>query len=193
MMVARRIPGPAYANLQGRKPWEVWRGCASDAMGISALAVCCGAASDARWGGERGGDEPGRPIAIGRTGGAQRRSNGKTAIQGGTRASVVIAGREPAKQKCSPAILPGAELDHDVSILMTAVHAAGRERGEAPRWNVSMMIMRPPQHGHRCASGLGSLASAQLVSPASGCAAGTSSKRRARAMLSARAPLASNP
>jgi len=54
-----------------------------------------------------------------------------------------------------------------------------------------MMIMRPPQHGHGCESGLGSLASAQLVSLASGCAAGTSSKRRARAMLSARVPLAS--
>ena len=56
-----------------------------------------------------------------------------------------------------------------------------------------MMIMRPPQHGHGCESGLGSLASAQLVSPASGCAAGTSSKWRARAMLSARVPLANRP
>jgi hypothetical protein len=27
--------------------------------------------------------------------------------------------------------------------------------GEAPRWNVSMMIMRLPQHGHGCESGLG--------------------------------------
>jgi hypothetical protein len=26
MMVARRTPGPAYANLQGRKPREVWSG-----------------------------------------------------------------------------------------------------------------------------------------------------------------------
>src|SRR5947209_20458069 len=30
--------GPAYANLQGRKPREVWSGRASDAMGISVLA-----------------------------------------------------------------------------------------------------------------------------------------------------------
>src|SRR6202453_4008061 len=38
-----------------------------------------------------------------------------------------------------------------------------------------MMTMRPPQHGHGCESGLGSFASAQLSSPGSGCAAGTSS------------------
>src|SRR6266702_712787 len=98
MTVARRTRGPAYANLQWRKPRDVWRGCASDAMGISALAVCCGTALNARLGSDRGGDEPGRPIAIGRTGGAQRRSNGKTAIQ----ASMVIAGREPTKQKVQP-------------------------------------------------------------------------------------------
>jgi hypothetical protein len=34
MKVARRTPGPASANLQWRKPREVWRGGASDAMGI---------------------------------------------------------------------------------------------------------------------------------------------------------------
>src|SRR5437762_7524607 len=112
MMVARRTRGPAYANLQGRKPRDVWRGCASDAMGISALAVCCGTALNACLGSDRGGDEPGRPIAISRTGGAQRRSNGKRAIQGGTRASMVIAGREPTKQKCNSAILPRAEFGH---------------------------------------------------------------------------------
>jgi hypothetical protein len=114
-------------------------------------------------------------------------------IQDGVRASLIIAGREPAKQKCFRAILPRGDLDHDVSILITAVDAAGRWRGEEPRWNVSMMTMRPPQRGHGCESGLGSLASAQLVSPASGCAAGTSSRRRARAMLSARVPLANRP
>jgi hypothetical protein len=80
-----------------------------------------------------------------------------------------------------------------VSILITAGDAAGRVRGEEPRWNVSMMTMRPLQHGHGCESGLGLLASAQLVSPASGYAAGTSSKRRARTMLSARVALANRP
>ena len=42
-----------------------------------------------------------------------------------------------------------------------ALDAAGRERGEKPRWNISMMTMRPPQHGHGWASGL--LVWAQLV------------------------------
>jgi hypothetical protein len=38
---AAHTGGPAYANLRGRKPREMWRSFASDAMGISALAVCC--------------------------------------------------------------------------------------------------------------------------------------------------------
>lgn len=42
MMVAWRTLGPAYANLQWRKPREVWRGSASEAMGISTRMV-------ARW------------------------------------------------------------------------------------------------------------------------------------------------
>jgi len=47
-------------------------------------------------------------------------------IRGGVRANLIIAGREPAKQKCCLAILPRGDLDHDVSILITAVDAAGR-------------------------------------------------------------------
>src|SRR5229473_4989275 len=47
-----------------------------------------------------------------------------------------------------------------------------------------MMTMRPPQQGHGCE---GSASSTRLSSPASGCSAGTSSRRRALAMLSARA------
>ena len=43
-----------------------------------------------------------------------------------------------------------------------------------------MIIMRPPQHGHGCDSGLGSSVSARLVSAASGCAVDGSSNRRAR-------------
>src|SRR5664279_3862928 len=38
---AAHTAGPAYANLQGRKPRDVGRGGASDAMGISAWVVCC--------------------------------------------------------------------------------------------------------------------------------------------------------
>jgi hypothetical protein len=39
---------------------------------------------------------------------------------------MVIAGREPAKQTGSNIILPRTDLDHDVSILITAVEVAGR-------------------------------------------------------------------
>jgi hypothetical protein len=42
-----RAPGPASANLQGRKPRETGRGGASDAMGIAVLAVCCQGALNA--------------------------------------------------------------------------------------------------------------------------------------------------
>jgi hypothetical protein len=98
--------GPAYANLQGRKPREVGRAGASDAMGISSRAVCCRGGlivclASGRWDGELG-----QPIAMGRTGVAQLRSNNTTVIQGGARASLFIAGREPAKQKCCTGMSP---------------------------------------------------------------------------------------
>src|SRR5450432_4333814 len=142
MTVARRTAGPAYANLQWRKQREVWRGRASDAMEIWTRAACrrcalIGSLGSSRWGGEFGG-----PIAMGRTGVTQRRSNEKRAFQDGARASLVIAGRELAKQKGRTGLSPGIDAGHDVSILITAVEVAGRARGEAPRWNVSMMIMR---------------------------------------------------
>src|ERR1700722_4771572 len=88
-------------------------------------------------------------------------------------------------------ILPRTNLDHDVSSLTTAVEVAGRSRAEHARWNLSLTVMLPPQHGQGCESGFGSLASAPQVTAASGCAAGTSSRRRAWAMFSARVPLAS--
>ena len=37
------------------------------------------------------------------------------------------------------------ELDHDVSIL---IWPGEKARGARPGWNLSMTIMRPPQHGH---------------------------------------------
>src|SRR6202030_3425046 len=49
-----RHEGPAYANLQGRNPREMWRGCASVALGISALAVRCRGELGACATGERG-------------------------------------------------------------------------------------------------------------------------------------------
>jgi hypothetical protein len=63
---------------------------------------------------------------MGRTGVASARSNHTTAIAGGARSRLIIAGRVSAKQRCSPVILPRTTLDHDVSILITAVDAAGR-------------------------------------------------------------------
>ena len=70
----------------------------------------------------------------------------------------------------------------------------GRYRGVEPRSNVSMIIMRPPQHGH----GWGGLSVAATLSGAcclcavcAGFAAAISS--RARAMVWALVPLASRP
>ena len=104
----------------------MWRSCASEAMGISALAVCCRGALTACLGSGRKGDEVGRPIAIGRTGVAQRRLTDKAVVQGGATTSMVVAGREPAKEQCSTGLLPRTWSDHDVSILIAAVDAAGR-------------------------------------------------------------------
>jgi hypothetical protein len=68
-------------------------------MEISALAACCRSRWNACLGSDRASDEPGRPIAIGRSCIAQRRSSDRRASQGGARSSLVIASREPAKQK----------------------------------------------------------------------------------------------
>ena len=104
----------------------MWRDRASDAMGISVLAVCCRVALNACLGSDRGGDETFRPVATGRTGVAQRRSNDRTAISGCARASRIIAGQEPSIQTCRTGVSPRIDFDHDVSILITAVDAAGR-------------------------------------------------------------------
>ena len=95
-------------------------------MGISALVVCCRGALTASLGNGRWGGELGRPIAIGRTGVARRRLIDEAVVQGGATASMVMAGREPAKQKCSTGMWSRTDPDHDVSILITAVDAAGR-------------------------------------------------------------------
>jgi hypothetical protein len=64
-------------------------------------------------------------------------------------ASAIMAGREPAPRIGRfPASL-SCKCAHDVSIrIATAVIAVGRCLGSRPRSKVSMMIMRPPQHGH---------------------------------------------
>ena len=95
-------------------------------MEISALAVCCRRALTASLGSGRRGGELGWPIAIGRTGVAWRRLIDEVVVQGGATASMVMAGREPAKQKCGTGMSLRTDSDHDVSILITAVDAAGR-------------------------------------------------------------------
>src|SRR6266478_6476615 len=101
MKVERRARGPAYANLQGRKPREAWRGGASDAMGISALAVCGRGTLIGSLVSGRRGSEFSRPIATGRTVAARRRLIDETIVHGGAMASTVMGGREPSKQKRS--------------------------------------------------------------------------------------------
>ena len=78
---------------------------------------------------------------------------------------------------------------HDVSIL---IGLGGRVRGVAPRSKVSMMIMRPPQHGHG-SGGIGGSSSLASASLGSLCVGGTSSNLRERARFSARPPLANRP
>src|SRR6266850_115731 len=94
MKVAPRARGPTSENLQGRKPREVGRGGASDAMGISVLHRSVdrlfGKRSMAR-----------RVCFVDRD-----RQNHR----GGATASMVIAGREPAKQKCTTGMFPQTDL-----------------------------------------------------------------------------------
>ena len=104
----------------------MWRDGASDAMGISMLTVCCRRALDACLEYDRRCDEPGRPVTTCGIGVAQQWPNDTTAIYGGARARMIIAGRGPAKQTGSLIILPRTDLDHDVSILITAMEVAGR-------------------------------------------------------------------
>jgi hypothetical protein len=63
---------------------------------------------------------------MGRTGVKRRRLNDEMAVLGETRTSMVVAGREPAKQNCSTGMSPRTETDHDVSILITIGDVAGR-------------------------------------------------------------------
>src|ERR1700739_4393384 len=126
MMVARRTRGPAYANLQGRKPREVGSGGALEAMGIWSLVLCCRSALSACLGSDRGGNEPGQPIATGRIGVAHRRSSDKTAVHDRTAASMLLAVWEPAKSKGRTGLSPQIDAGHDVSILTMAADVLGR-------------------------------------------------------------------
>jgi hypothetical protein len=58
-------------------------------MGIWSLVLCCRSALSACLGSDRGGNEPGQPIATCRTGVAHRRSSDKTAVHDRTAASML--------------------------------------------------------------------------------------------------------
>ena len=58
------------------------------------LQACCRGALIASLGSSRGGGEHCRPVATGRTGVAQQRSNDRTAVPGCAMASLIIAGQE---------------------------------------------------------------------------------------------------
>ena len=61
-----------------------------------------------------------------------------------------MAGRDAARKASSFPVLRLWRDRHEVSILIATVGAVGRYRGVLPRLKVSMMIMRPPQHGQGC-------------------------------------------
>jgi hypothetical protein len=93
-------------------------------MGISALVICCPRALTVALGSDQSGSDLSGPIATGSTGVAQQRLIDESVVQGGATASMVMAGREPAK--CSTGMSRRTYSDHDVSILITAMDAAGR-------------------------------------------------------------------
>src|SRR5260370_1401930 len=61
--------------------------------------------------------------------------------------SAAVADRGPAR-KIGILNLGGGERDHEVSTLRAMIGRVGRWWGVEPRLKVSMMFMRPPQHGH---------------------------------------------
>ena len=118
--------GATHSGAGVRKPprEETAGGGASGVMGISALAVCWRRALTVALGSDQSGGELSGPIATGSTGVAQQRLIDESVVQGGATASMVMAGREPAK--CSTGMSRRTYSDHDVSILITAMDAAGR-------------------------------------------------------------------
>ena len=74
-----------------------------------------------------------------------------------------MAGREPAEKTSGFVASWRGRRRHEVSILIAGVCGVGRYLGEPPRSKVSMMIMRPPQHGHGRGSTDGSPGSAGLA------------------------------
>ena len=89
----------------------MWSGRASNAMGISASAVFGRGSLTAALGRESEGEEAGRSIAMVGTGVTRRKTNDESGFQCGARASLVVAGGEPAKER--PAFLLGSDFDSE--------------------------------------------------------------------------------
>src|SRR3981081_396978 len=124
--------------------------------------------------------------------GNQGRSMAKFTWQRHICTSAAVADRGPAR-KNGILNLGGGGRDHDVSILIT-VGGGGLYCGVEPRLKVSMMFMRPPQHGH----GWAAWSVRGAVSGGCGwCAVCTgataANSSRIRAMVSVLVPLASRP
>ena len=81
---------------------------------------------------------------------------------------------------------------HEVSILIATGAGVGWCFGSQPRAKVSMMNIRPPQHGHGRGSALGSSIAGLDGSDSFGLD-GMASSLRACAMFAARLPVASSP
>src|SRR4029077_18365742 len=106
-------------------------------------------------------------------------------------ARIMVAGRGPAAQIGIFVALCLGDCAHEVSILIAMIGAVGRCRGIEPRLKISMMTMRPPQHGQGCERVCVSLPS--LLSVVSLWDFWLPSSWRQRAMLSAQAALANRP
>jgi hypothetical protein len=94
-------------------------------MGIASLAVGCGDALNVCFASDRGLLELVSRLQLAKPASLPEIER-QDAIQGGARAGLITAMRERARQKRSLAIMPRADLDHDVSILITVEDVAGR-------------------------------------------------------------------
>ena len=145
----RALWRPASENLQGRKPrgMRVWRCRTLDLWGVEGRAG---------WGemGRRGSAETldtaetrNRCIAerIGSVAGRRLGSPLGTNVTVGR--STTLADRGPAMEVTGLGACGLRERSHEVSIRIVTIGSVGWDRGEPPRAKISMMIMRPPQHG----------------------------------------------
>ena len=91
--------------------------------------------------------------------------------------AVVLAGQAPGRrarrQPATVSKLGTLRVCGDGHELSIRIRSVGRCRGAQPRSNVSMMIIRPPQHGQGYEDDLGQSSSAAAVSWSCDCVSGT--------------------